>query len=54
MTSPQISTFRGFIMGLYFEGEPITEHAMLVNILGIDLEDIVKLFDERPYTCKHQ
>jgi hypothetical protein len=40
-------------MSLYFEGEPMTEHAMLVNILEIDPEDIEKPFNERPYTCKN-
>ena len=40
-------------MGLYFEGEPMTEHAMLVNVLRIDPEEIGKPLNERPYTCEN-
>jgi len=40
-------------MGLYFKGKPMTEHAMLVNVLEIKPEELGKPFDERPYTCEN-
>jgi len=40
-------------MGLYFKGKPMTEDAMLVNILEIDSGELGKPFDERPYTCEN-
>jgi hypothetical protein len=40
-------------MGLYLKGKPMTEDAMLVNILEIDPEELEKPFNERPYTCEN-
>jgi len=40
-------------MGLYFKGKPMTEDAMLVNVLKINPEELGNSFNERPYTCEN-
>ena len=40
-------------MGLYFKGKPMTEDAMLVNVLELNPEELEKPFNERPYICEN-